>query len=377
MRPVSDAFLAALRGSHAVDCRVRIVHGHPVGTDPDGIEIPVVNGSVKLDGTAEVRGQVSLETTATWPQRTSDDLTPYGPELYVELALVLGNGAREWVSMGYFRIDDLDQADVPAGPIQVAGMDRMAGIRDARLVAPVVFGAGTSVELVFESLVLEVYPSAEIVFDWAASATLLPTMHIAEEDRYAFLRDLARAYGKVMYWDYAGRLQVRSRPAVGDSVWEVNQGRGGVLVKMARKINRAGVYNAVVALGEAPGEGDPARAVAYDLNPQSPTYWDGAFGKVPRFYSSSFITTDAQAGEAAAGLLLGAIGLPYNVDLSAVPNFALEPDDPVRVTYVPTHTTPGRTEDHVLESLAFSFTHLGAMQVRTREKTGVRIGVGA
>lgn len=377
MRPVSDAFLKALTGSHSVDCRVRVVHGHPIGTDPDGTEIAVVGGSAKQDGTADVRGQVDITTTAAWPQTVSDDLTPYGPELFVEVGLVLGNGAREWVSLGYHRVDSVEQDDVPAGPLHLVGLDRMAGIRDARLVAPVVFGAGTSVELVFESLVLEVYPNAEIIFDWAASATLLTSMHVAEEDRYGFLRDLARAYGKIMYWDYAGRLQVRSRPATGEPVWHVSQGRGGVLAHMRRTIGRQGVYNAVVALGEAPGEADPARAVAYDLNPKSPTYWDGDFGKVPRFFSSSFITTDGQAGEAAAGLLLGSLGLPYNVDLSAVPNFALEPDDPVAVTYVPTHTTPGRSETHVLEGLTFPLGHAGLMTGQTREKTGVRIGVGS
>jgi Domain of unknown function (DUF5047) len=370
VRPVSTAFLAALRGSHSIDTRVRVVQGHPVGTNPDGTEIDVVSGSVKRDGTAEVRGSLDLETTAAWPASPSAALTPYGPELFVELAVVLGNGTREWVSQGYFRIDEMSQDRVPGGVIQVTGLDRMAGIRDARLVAPIVFSAGASVDLVFESLILEVYPLAEIVFDFSASGTLLPTAHVCEEDRYTFLRDLARSYGKVMYWDYAGRLQVRSPATATSSVWEVNSGAGGVLVQMSRKIGRQGVYNAVVATGEAPGEGDPARAVAYDQNPASPTYWSGNFGKVPRFFTSSFMTTDAQCGQAAAAMLTTAIGLPYNVDLRNVPNYALDPDDPITVTY------PGRTEKHILEKIAMSLTASGAMQASTREQTSVQIVVG-
>src|SRR5690606_30368562 len=201
--------------------------------------------------------------------------------------------------------------------------DRMAGIIDARPLWPTEFGTGATVESVFDWLVTEVYPDAEIVFDFDAGSTFRSS-HVVEDDRHGFLADLADSRGKVMYWDHEGRLRVESPPAVTAPVFEVDYGERGVLVSMSRALNRDGVYNAVVARGEEVGEAPPVSAVAYDMNTDSPTYWGGPFGQVPRFYSSSFITTTQQAREAAESMLERSTGLPHEMDLSAVPNPALQ-----------------------------------------------------
>lgn len=370
MRPVSAAFLRAVTGSHQMCARVRAVSGHPVGTDPDGVELAIDGGTVTLDANAEVRGSLDLSVVGLpWPRVPTDPVTPYGTELYVERGVVLGDGTREWVSQGYYRVQDMEQDRVPDGPIRVSAYDRMMLIRDARLTEPVVFGAGSSVELVFETLVLDVYPAGELVFDFNAAATLFDTAHVAEEDRYGFLADVARAHGKVMYYDHEGRLRVVSAPDPSAPVWEVASGAGGVLVSMSRSLSRQDVYNAVVASGEAPGEGEPVRAVARDLEPSSATFWDGPFGRVPRFYSSSFITTNAQASNAAEEMLKRALGLAYNVDFACVPNPAIEPLDPVRVSH------PGGSEVHVLEQVSISLSARDALRATTREQSLVNIGV--
>jgi len=372
MRPVSESFLRTLTGSHQMCARARIVEGHPVGTDPDGTEVLILDGAVKLDANAEVRGALDLtvDGTGRWPTARNHLLSPYGAEIYVERGVVLGDGTREWVSQGYYRINDVEQDKIPDGPIRITGLDRMAGVRDARLIAPIQFNAGTSVELVFETLVLDLYPLTTLLFDFNAAATTFNVSHVIEEDRYAFLNDLARSYGKVMYFNHEGDMVVATPPNPESPVWEVASGEHGVLVSMSRQLSRQGVYNAVVASGEAPGEGDPVRAVARDLNPESPTYWLGAFGQVPRFYSSSFITTTDQAGDAAEQMLRRALGLPYNVNFNAVPNPALEPLDPIRLSH------PAGSEIHVVESVALSLTVRDAMSVTTREQTSENIDVG-
>lgn len=376
MRPVSDAFLRTIRGSHKAVFEARVVEAGQTGTDPDGTTISILDGDVELDAKAEVRSTLDLSTDGTgmWPTAASSLLAPYGNEIFVRRGITYGNGTTEWVSLGYHRIETAGQPDAPDGPIRIAGKDRMAGIVDARLLAPRQFTAGTTLSTVFNTLVGEVYSWATIEWDDSTDTTTLGRSLIAEEDRHGFLADLVKAAGKIWYWDHRGVLVIRSVADPSDPVFDVNHGENGVLVRMGRRLTREGVYNAVVATGEGADTAVPARGVAVDGNPASPTYWDGTFGKVPRFYSSPFLSTDLQARVAAASILQQNLGLPYAIDFNAVPNPALEPDDPVRVSY--SRRAP---ETHVIERMTVPLTAQAALAASTREQTLVSIitvGVG-
>ena len=133
------------------------------------------------------------------------------------------------------------------------------------------------------------------------------------------------------------------------------------MVRLSRSLSRQGVYNGVVARGDQPTDDVQPIALVVDNNPVSPTYWNGRFGKVPRFYYSSFITTAAQATSAAESLLQQAIGLPYSIDLNAVPNPALEPYDSITIT------APDRTDVHVLDSVTIPLSFGNAMTGSTRK----------
>ena len=347
----------------------------PTGVAPAGIDIPVHGGDVTLDSTADIRGTLELATDGSlWPDLPTDPLSPYGGEVHVARGVEFGAGEKEWVSQGYYRIYSVEQGDAPkGGELQVSGRDRMSGIIDAKLTAPIQFAASTSVQAVFDALVLEVYPTAVMLFDFAASSTLLPGSHIVEEDRYAFLLDVVRALGKVMFWDHEGKLRVEDSPAlsVAEVAFDVNHGADGVLVSMGRARSRDGVFNAVIVTGESPGDQSAVRAVARDLNPASPTLWGGPFGKVPRTYSSSLIATVEQASTASTAMLSRNLGLPYHVDFSMVPNPALEPLDVVRVSY----RDDARVELHILEKLMIPMATQGAMTADTRERSLEDIGV--
>lgn len=375
MRPVSDRFLRVVRGSHKACFRATVVTGMQTGVNPAGTEIPILGGDVELDANADVRGTVDLTTDGSlWPDTTSGLLAPYGAELHIARGIEYGAGEREWVSQGYFRIYTTNQDDAPRkGPIRIAARDRMSGIIDAKLTAPTQFAENVSVQAVFDTLVGEVYPTAVVEFDFDATTSTFPGSHILEEDRYTFLLDIVKSLGKVMFWDYEGKLQVRDAPmpSTSTTVFDVNHGRDGVLVSMGRSRSREGVFNAVVVTGEAPGDQAAVRAVAKDMSPTSPTYWLGAFGKVPRFYSSSFITTTEQAGVAAAALLARNLGLPYHVDFTLIPNPALEPLDVVQVSY----RDEAQVELHVLEKLTIPLTVEGVMSADTRERSLEDIGI--
>lgn len=367
MRAVSAGFLRTLTGSHQMRARARVCTTFQTGTNPVGTEIPILDGDVKAQAGGDVRATLDLTTDGNrrWPKSAADLLGPWGNEIYVERGIAYGNGNVEYVGLGYYRIYEATQDTVPNGPIKISARDRMSGIIDARLEAPLQFPAGTTVGSVFSQLITAVYPSATIDYDdgTTTSNSALGRATIAQESRYEFLRDLAKSRGKVIYWDHRGRLQVKSPPNPTVPLWDVYHGAGGVLVEMSRELSRVGVFNAVVATGEGADTVPPVRAVARDNNVQSPTYYYGPFGKVPRAYSSPFITTSAQARSAAAAILRQSLGLPYGIDFTAVPNPALEPLDPVRVKY--SHNDA--SEVHVIDDITIPLTAAAAIKATSRQ----------
>lgn len=374
MRPVSEAFNRVIRGSHEIYVRAKVVTEFQTGTSPTGEEIGVEAGDVQLNARGEVRSTVDLTAVGVpWTNKPDGLLVPYGNEVFVERGVVYGNGDREIVSLGYHMVYSAESEDVKSsqpGAVRITAYDRMKKIIDARLTAPRAFYPGHTARQIFESIVYDVYPDGVIEYDFDPDAIAITSLMVCEESRYTFLRDVAAAWAKIIYFDHRGVLRVEAKPDPGSPVFEVNHGANGVLTKLSRSINREGVYNAVCARGEsAAGDGATIQAVAYDNNPLSPTYWRGKFGKVPRFYSSPLLTTRTQCREAAFAILRGSVGVPYQVDFSMVPNPALEPNDPVRVL------APDRTEIHVIDGITIPLdAQAGDMSAATREQTNLMVG---
>lgn len=373
MRPVSASLLATVRGSHQIKVRARVCSTFQSTTDPDGTEVPILDGDVISDATAQIRSTLDLTTDGTavpWPRAADDLLQPFGNEVYVERGVVLGGGATEWVGLGYFRIQTPEQDRPPDGPIRIAAQDRMAGIVEARLIDPVQFGATNLYGDVVEALVLGVYPDAMVEYDDDLATQPLQRAAVATDDRWAFLDSMFASVGKIWYWDHRGRLQVRAQPTGSTADLDVMAGRGGVLVTSARTITREGIYNAVVATGQGADSSAPVRAVAYDANPSSPTYYGGRFGQVPQFITSPFVVTVGQARLAAEAALRRSLGLPYQIDLTAVPNPAIEPWDTIRVR----QSTRLGAELHQVRRVEIPLVADRAMTCQTAEQTAVRIG---
>lgn len=377
MRAVSDRFLETLRGSHLAVFRATVCTTFQDGTEPTGTEIEIIGGDVQSSATNMVRSTLSLTTSESWPRLAADLLAPYGNEVYVERGIAYGNGQREFVGLGYFRIDTPEQDEVPDGEVTISGTDRMSGIIDARFLSPRQFASTQTNGQLVTTLVTEVYPDATISWDDTAvrDDTIGRTI-ITEDDRAGTLKDLCTSLGKIGYWRYDGVFRVEDPPDItGAAAWTIDAGAHGVMVQMSRGLTREGVYNAVVATGESGDTTAPARAVAYNLDPSSPTYYLGAFGPVPKFYSSPFITTNAQALTAATSLLRAQLGLPYQVSLASVANPALEPYDVLTVRYPKTSRSRTlRTETHVIDEVTIPLVPTSPVVLKTREQQTELIG---
>ena len=366
----ADVLRRTIGGSHVLRAEARVVTEPQTGPDPDGADLPILAGEVELDGTADVRGTLSMQTEGRlWPTRPTDLLAPVGHEIFVRVGIDLGGAGVQWVPLGYYQIRTPEQASAPDGPIELECRDRMAGLVEARLLAPRQFEAGRTVGAVIRELVGEVYPHAVVEFDDDTEFATLARPVTVEEDRYAFLRELADSSGKLMHWDGEGVLRIESPPDPSQPVWTVGVGSGGVQIAVSRTITRDGVYNGVVARGEGADESEPVQAVAVDLDPTSPTYWHGRYGKVPRFYSSPFIATVAQAANAAREMLKRQLGFPYSVEFTSVPNPALKPFDPIRVIL-----KDNTREVHVMQTVTIPLVADGVQAGTTREQTRVLIG---
>lgn len=373
MRPVTDSFLNTVRGPHKAVFRARLVHPWATGVNPAGAgsPIPIVKGDVTFDVNSDVNGTMDLTISADFAS-----INAYSDEVYLERGVMYANGTSEYVGLGYFRIntaedDFIEDSKFDEPVIRITGEDRMANLRDARVTSPIQFTASTAVASVIDFLVQDVMPTVVTVYDtvnWpggTAGATTLGSDHFVDQDRLAFIQELVAAYGKICYFDYAGRFVVKDAPSTtGTPVFNINSGAYGVLVHASRAISRDGVYNAVVASGEAADANvPPVYSIATDVDPASPTFYGGPFGKVPRFFQSSFLTTVEQCYSTAQKLLAAGHGLPYSVTLGMVPNPALEAWDVVSVTYA-----EGTVEVHIIDQITYSMSVDEEMSVQTRKQ---------
>jgi len=79
VRAVSAAFLRTVLASHQAIFRATVCTTFQTGTTPTGTRIPIEDGTVSLDGTADVRSTLDLTTDGTkmWPTTAASLLAPY------------------------------------------------------------------------------------------------------------------------------------------------------------------------------------------------------------------------------------------------------------------------------------------------------------
>ena len=376
MQQVSAGLLETLAGPHRVQVMVESRRGATVLYS----DIPVIDGTIALDATAQCRRTLSLTVPArlstglyadrpALPDSADHPLAAYGQELHVSYGVVYTDGAVEWLRAGVFRIESTSGSVTAGGSVQVTGRSREAFLIDARFVAPRTVSSASTTALI-GTLVHEVLPSVEVVVSASRDARVPTTTY--DEDRWGAIASLAEAIGAVVYADAWGRIVVADAPTMtGDPAWTVRAGEGGVLVSASSATSREGVANAVVVRGESPsGDFPPMQATVYDDDPTSPTRWGdphaGAFGQVPRFESYPTVSTLDQARAVGRGLLAQSTGAARTLEASSVPNPALDGGELIHVITDPTDPA-GSVRAHVVDGYTLSLRAGGDFPIRTRD----------
>ena len=145
---------------------------------------------------------------------------------------------------------------------------------------------------------------------------------------------LASAIGAELYVDGEGafRLMPIPDPNTISPVWDYFDGEGGLLTKATRKVNDAKAVNYIIASGENTGTKKALKAIAYDGDPASPTFYLGEFGRVVgRESGRKKLTTQAEVQNAADTYLNWFVGGEESVTIEGVVNPALDTGDVIRV----------------------------------------------
>ena len=269
----------------------------------------------------------------------------------------------EHYPLGVFRVDQADVEDTGAGLVTtVTGYDRARTAAEARLETALVIAAGENVNDVIYDLVAAAIGAIDFVATPTTATTPLLVLD-AQTDPWSEALRLAESIGHELYFDSLGRLVSAPEPTLGgDPTVTIAEGDGGILVSSGLRWSRDGVYNAVIATGDGSDGTAPAYGLARDLDPASPTYYFGAFGRKPRFYASELLLTDDQATAAAAGILQRSLGVPRSVRWTSVPDPTLRPSQVIRVQ----RSTLGINENHIIETLDIPLAPTEQMAGTTR-----------
>lgn len=359
MRNVSAKLAAMVNESHEVSTAIACYYnGRPVAD-----EIPVSDGTLDIDGTASVPGQL----TATLPRYLHDqtdgtvrDLKPTtddaplgcsGTQIAVMYSVQLpGQVERESVDLGWFRISSWEEGE---GTITITATSLEAIIEEARLIAPITIAKGTPFATAASRVLGGLLPLSV-----TANPAKTTTMDPFEEDRLEALTALVTAWPARMRVNSAGTLEII--PPVNDATDPVavtlRDGEDGTVIQSPTSGGRDGVYNAVRASGEADGDVAPVTAVAYLSS--GPRRWNGPYGNIPYFYSSPLLTTKAQAQAAAKTRLaaLQVIAQPLEVEIAPDPR--LEPGDVVQVSHL------GTTRLMRIDSLSLPLSYSGTQTIK-------------
>jgi hypothetical protein len=333
------------------------------GRVPILTNLAIASGVVEYDRGAAVqsRCRITLAEPALVPDRTGA-LTPYGYELRVRRGVRYSDGTSELVDLGIFptQRSDLSGGLLDAG---LSARDRSQSVVDARLEDDYAIAAGTNYGAAIQALISDGVPGLTFLFP-TTSFTTPALVYSMGSDRWDAAQEMAASVGWELYFDGLGRCVARVEPsaASGVAVWTVDEGSTGVLVGADLSLDRAQTYNKVVASGENTALDAVYRGEAADLNPLSPTYYLGPFGRKPFFMKSPLYTSDAQCAAAAQRQLAKVVGMARSLSLAAVTQPALEAGDVIAVR----RAALGVDELHVIDRLTIGLGAADVMRIESR-----------
>lgn len=356
MRTIDPNTLAALHGSRTGDTITvwSWYNGQLAWPEP----LPVSAWSMDWDASREAQAlnlTVADPTGRLAPWLLDDPLGAGGARLQV----IYKVGGAGTVNMGWYRVTSPQPAETwaaytisetgavtpgtavlpgarlvaaPMGAtVAVQAYDLAAVVAADRFVAPESpQGASPTVIGEIKRLLQDRVPVTILagVTDTAVNKTLI---YQQQADRWAAVEDLAQRLGAAVRMNGDGQCEVYPI-AASTPVAVLQGGPDGLLVRVNRSQSYDGLYNFFVADGTATvnGQSIPVRGTAQIS--AGPLRYGGPHGRVPKFYSSTMLTTQAQCDAYAAQMRDTQIaGLTTDLKVEALPQPHLQIGDWVTV----------------------------------------------
>ncbi len=323
MWPVSDRWGDLLATSHVVQARAEVWRAG----SPTGVELGVIDGSVRADETSKTRRQLTLNVADVdlMPSLLGDLLAPVDADLVVYRGMVATDGVLEEVPVFTGRLTSPSTQGVYAA-LSLPGDDYSGVLARARFVRPWVTPAGSRIVDEIARMVHDVLPWVDVI-DLTGSAvrTKIATWDL---ERWDAIESLASSIGAECYFGPDGGCVLRPVPVVGsqtvaDADWVIDSGETSVLLDYGRSMDVSGVYNAVVATSSDTNHPN-LTAVAYQST--GPLAWRAGV-KFPRFYASPLLATTAQCASAAKAMLARSLAYSVVVSPTVAPNGASDVGD--------------------------------------------------
>lgn len=361
--------------------RLEIVNRYGV-VIADSSTLNVIGGTIQVDASASFRRWVSglrlVDSTGDLVPATAADW--FSPVANNEIKIYSGimvDGVAEYVPQGYFHLEGCETDDGPDGLVlSLSAYDRGRKFSRAKRIIPKRFDQSASIPIyaAITTLLQEAYAGTPVLHDSPVHLTTEQEL-LAGADPWEAGRALAESMGYELFFDRLGdcRIQKIPDPVAAGVIpnWEYREGANATLLAVARQSSNDEVFNGWVVTGENPALGSPVRAIVWDDDPASPTYWLGPYGKVPGFFQSDKVRTVQQAIDAGVAKLNANKGVPESVAFTITPNPALEPRDYTKLIRVRSkfpEMGPG-SEALVVDSFSIPLTAAdGPMVVRCRQR---------
>jgi hypothetical protein len=268
-------------------------------------DLSLTDGSVSADGRRATMRTATLEIAPdgsyTHEQMYALLATP-GLELRPRRGVMYADGEVETKPLGCFVIDELSFVETAAGTqLSAQCSDVSVRIQRAILADPYQMAGGDSLAEVVIAALQDRYAAVSVGFtastvpdDLAASVVLGLG---SSSNPWSELQAVMEAHGWLLYLDADGVVQATApiSPSYVTPTYTYARGAAALVTERTRSLPLDAAYNGVIVTGEGSGVTTPVRGEAWDTDPRSPTYYLGPFGQVPKFISTSLVTTEAQA----------------------------------------------------------------------------------
>ncbi len=321
------------------------------GSVKDYVTQIMAGGTVTIDATAENLRTCSFQCLdpdgVLTPIGTAGQLNPDGVEIKIFVGYMVDDVVTMF-SQGIFRITQVDIASgsgstAPGPVLTVQGTDRSLRISTNLFENAYNIPDGTNVATAILDILGQQAPWCTQTSIASTTATVAAQAYQPGDDPWQAIQEVCASAGMIAYFDREGVFRVINNPSSNPTTPTAlfKDGPDGTAVSVSRTVSNSPGYNGVIVTGQSLGSSSSTviSGSYFDSDPNSPTYYLGAYGKVPAPpVMASTVTSAAQAQSMAQAILPQVLGLTRQVVVDTVPCYWLEAFDLVYIVDAATQT---------------------------------------